>query len=403
MPLLSSPICRSWRPILSFSLAVLLLSCQRPSRSAPQSATSTGDPFAELVPHSREADDAGRFLAGLPGTEGSPFLELEKTAAWKLHRRELDKAWAGFEAETIPAMRNFQKQELGDPPLENSVVLYPFSGPDSLVLSVFFPKNPTYVMVALEPAGTLPRPKQFAKPDIAGRLAAVRATVSSELHRSFFITRQMDRQFRGQVTDGLFPPIISLLVRTNHTVVGYRYVRLDEQGHLVERPAPSGSSGKIANRGVEIDFRTDADQSLHKLVYLSVNLANQRLRDNQPFLTFLHCLKGMTSYFKATSYLTHQAEFSIIRDETLANSTAILQDDSGIPYRFFAGGPWQVQLYGGYVRPYGSFRWLEQPDLRKAYVTEHPKPLGFAIGYGFSRTPSNLLFAGKTSVGSHTK
>jgi len=364
---------------------------------------SSADRFSEPAPRTREADDAARFLAGLPGTAGSPFADLEKQEAWKLHRRELDREWSRIEAKTFPAMREFQTKELSGASLEHSTVFYPFSGPDALMATVFFPANPTYVMVGLEPPGTLPAPRQFRKKDLGRELARIRDTVYSELHRSFFITRQMDRQFRGQVTDGLFPPIISLLVRTNHTVVGYRYVRLDEQGHLVERPAPSGSSGKIANRGVEIDFRTDADQSLHKLVYLSVNLANQRLRDNQPFLTFLHCLKGMTSYFKATSYLTHQAEFSIIRDETLANSTAILQDDSGIPYRFFAGGPWQVQLYGGYVRPYGSFRWLEQPDLRKAYVTEHPKPLGFAIGYGFSRTPSNLLFAGKTSVGSHTK
>jgi hypothetical protein len=27
----------------------------------------------------------------------------------------------------------------------------------------------------------------------------------------------------------------------------------------------------------------------------------------------------------------------------------------------------KVQLYGDYRRPYGSFRWFEQPDLRKAY------------------------------------
>jgi hypothetical protein len=55
-----------------------------------------------------------------------------------------------------------------------------------------------------------------------------------------------------------------------------------------------------------------------------------------------------------------------------------------------------VQLYGGYSKPYGSFRWLEQPDLRKAYAAD-AKPLAFRIGYGFSKAPSNLLFAVKTS------
>jgi len=56
--------------------------------------------------------------------------------------------------------------------------------------------------VGLEPAGTLPDPGQLARKDLGRTLAAVRNTVHSELHRSFFITRQMDSQFRGQVTDG---------------------------------------------------------------------------------------------------------------------------------------------------------------------------------------------------------
>ena len=45
--------------------------------------------------------------------------------------------------------------------------------------------------------------------------------MASELGRSsFFITRQMDHQFRGQVTDfGLLAPILQLLVRTGHTVL----------------------------------------------------------------------------------------------------------------------------------------------------------------------------------------
>ena len=79
------------------------------------------------------------------------------------------------------------------------------------------------------------------------------------------------------------------------------------------------------------------------------------------------------------------------------HSGAVLQDDSGIPYHYFHDQPWRVQLFGDYVRPYGSFRWLEQPDLRKAYAEPDRKPLNFQIGYGFRRIPSNLLFASKTA------
>ena len=93
--------------------------------------------------------------------------------------------------------------------------------------------------------------------------------------------------------------------------------------------------------------------------------------------------------------MVHKQEFSIIRERVLSNSVAVLQDDSGVPYRFFAAAPWTVQLYGTYVQPYGSFRWLQQPDLRDAYVSSGPKPLNFRIGYGYGRIPSNLLLARK--------
>ncbi|HXB70718.1 MAG TPA: hypothetical protein VNY05_20970 [Candidatus Acidoferrales bacterium] len=387
---------RGWRPILcislGFCLAALLLSCQRPSESAPQPAAAI-DPFAEPVPHSRDADDAGRFLAGMPGTVGSPFRELEDRPAWKLHRRQLDIAWAGIEEQTIPRMREFQKAELGDAPLEKSVVLYPFSGPDALVLTVFFPQNPTYVMVALEPPGTLPTPKQLSRQDLVRKLAGVRDTVYSELHRSFFITRQMDRQFRGQVSDGLLPPILHLLVRTGHTILGHRFVRLDENGLVAGRA--EGAPSETGNRGVELEFRTDADQSVHKLFYYSTNLSDQRLSQNHPFLTFLSKLNRVTAFFKATSYMTHKPEFSLIRDQVLAHGGVVLEDDSGIPYHFFREQSWKVQLYGAYVRPYGSFKWMQQPDLKQAYTSSEARPLQFRIGYGFGKIASNLILARK--------
>ncbi len=334
-------------------------------------------------------------MAGMPGKPGSAFSELEEQDAWKVHQRELDRAWKSMEDEMLPGMREFQARELSDPPTQRAIAFYPFSGPDALMLTVLFPHNPVYVMVALEPAGTLPTPATFAKKDLARVLAEVRESVASELHRSFFITRQMDSQFRGQVNDGLFPPILHLLVRTNHTILGYRSVRIDETGAVVDRPASWHAPGRIGNKGVEIEFRSDSDGSLHKLFYFSVNLADDHLKEDPQFLTFVTKLKGMATYFKATSYMTHKPEFSMIRDSVLSASAAVLQDDSGIPFKYFAK-PWQVQLYGSYSRPYGSFRWLEQPDLRKAYETTGPKPLNFKIGYGYSKAPSNLLLARKT-------
>jgi len=352
--------------------------------------------FSEPAPRDRYADDVGRFLAGLPARPGSQFTALQERDDWATHGLELAASWSRIEGQAFPAMGAFQKRELSGTSIANSTVFYPFSGPDALMVTIFFPRSPTYVMVGLEPAGTLPSPKQFGGKDLGEYLANVRETIDSELSRSFFITRQMDRQFRGQVTDGLFLPILQLLVRTGHTILGFRYVRLNDAGQIIERAADYHAPGKIGNKGVELDFRTDSDQSVHKLFYFSVNLSDERLRQDPAFLTFLTSLKGATTFLKATSYMLHKRGFSMIRERILSDSRAVFQDDSGIPYHFFDTARWRVQLYGDYVRPYGSFRPLEQPDLRKAYLTLGPKPLDFRIGYGYGRTASNLLLATRT-------
>ncbi len=226
----------------------------------------------------------------------------------------------------------------------------------------------------------------------------MRDTVTSELSRSFFVTRQMDHQLRGQVTDGVLLPILHLLVRMHNTVLGMRYVRLDDQGWVIDRAIGYKAPGRFGNKGIEIEFRTDSAQSTHKLYYFSVNLSDERLNENKPFLLYLSRLKGTTTLLKATSYMTHKPEFSLIRDQILANSSAILQDDSGIPYHYFQTGDWNVQLFGDYSRPYGSFKWLEQSDLRKAYELTGAKPLAFHVGYGYSRITSNLLLGRRTSL-----
>ena len=371
--------------------AVTACSCARPAQRVEAKAGRL-DRLAESVPRDRYADDVARFLAGMPARPGSRLADLQEEDAWKKHQREMDAAWSRLDAKLLTEIRDFQKQELSQPAVVNSPAFYPFSGPDSLMVTTFFPHNRVYVLAGLEPPGSLPSPRQIERKRLGEYLAKVRTTVGSELGRSFFITRQMDRQFRGQVTDGLFLPIVQLLVRTHHMVLGYRYIRLDETGHIVERPAEFHAPG-ITNKGVEIDFQADDDASVHKLVYFSVNLSDKTLQENKPFLAFVGGLKGATTFLKATSYMIHKPEFSIIRAQVLAQSGSVLQDDSGIPYRFFNAPDWRVQLYGSYERPYGSFRWLQQKDLRAAYETTGPKALGFRIGYGYGKVPSNLLFA----------
>ena len=382
------------------ALPVLLLGCQKSAPAptvAKAAAAAAAEPVAptwsDTVPHDRVVDDTARFLAGMPSNAGSQFTTLEQDKSWVEHRQLMDAAWSRADEKLIKGLKEFQQRELSTEPFDRNLLFYPFSGPDALTATLVFPMAANYDFVALEPAGSLPTLAELQKKMGGEYLSGIRTTVASELGKSFFVTREMDRQFRGQVTDGLLVPVLLLLVRTDHTVLGFKYVRLDEKGEVVDRPNNAHIEAKYANKGFVVEFRSEADKSIHRLYYLSLNLDNNHLKGNTGFSTWVKAMPTHTSLLKATSYMTHHDEFSIIRGMVVDNSAAVFQDDSGVPYHYFDPTKWSVQLYGEYTKPYGSFAWLEQPDLRKAYLAGGVKPLTLRLGYGFGKVTSNLLLA----------
>src|SRR5690242_17109481 len=124
--------------------ALVAVSCSSTRKEPPPHARV--DRLFVPTPRDRYADDLGRFLAGLPARDGSPLAALQGEPAWTVHRRELDRAWTRLGA-ALPPMRAFQKKELTARGMTTAPVFYPFSGPDALMATVFFPDNPSYVLV----------------------------------------------------------------------------------------------------------------------------------------------------------------------------------------------------------------------------------------------------------------
>src|SRR5689334_16470449 len=104
------PVSRRWL-VLGLTLAAMTFSggC---GPSSPALVVQASETPSDAVPHLRDADDAARFIAGMPGTEGSPFAALEATEAWMEHRRRLDRAWHEAEPRLIGELQEFQKEEL---------------------------------------------------------------------------------------------------------------------------------------------------------------------------------------------------------------------------------------------------------------------------------------------------
>lgn len=73
---------------------------------------------------------------------------------------------------------------------------------------------------------------------------------------------------------------------------------------MIARDADYKAPTRFGNKGVEIEFRSNADQAIQKLYYFSVNLSDERLRENKSFLAYAARLRGTTTLLKATSYMT---------------------------------------------------------------------------------------------------
>jgi hypothetical protein len=77
----------------------------------------------------------------------------------------------------------------------------------------------------------------------------------------------------------------------------------------------------------------------------------------------------------------------------LENSSALVQDDSGIPYAFFNEADWNVTLHGRYLGPIAIFKNPHQPKLAELYRSTNPSPLDFGIGYRHRAGESTLMVA----------
>ena len=99
------------------------------------------------------------------------------------------------------------------------------------------------------------------------------------------------------------------------------------------------------------------------------------------------------AYVKSASYLMHTDSFSTIRETLLDLRGAIVQDDSGVPLRYFDQKQWNLRLYGTYVPPLDIFRQYLQPDLAAAYARGSSGKLVFGAGYHWNWKEANLMVA----------
>jgi hypothetical protein len=311
-------------------------------------------------------DDLAKFVAGLPARDPG-LAALEKEPWWTSYASELDHKWASMDQRQLARVRAWAR---GNPAVSrvSGTVYYMFSGPDFLYARTFFPNAATYILCGMEPIGSVADVTKMAPGNVSSDLGNQRHALDTMLTTHYFITKDM----RVDLSRGYVGGTLPLL-----------YVFLEKSGCTINAVNFSGPS-------VQIDFRSPSGQS-QSLYYFRTDLSNGG--GNGSFLAFCKRHGPGASLIKSASYLMHGDGFSTVRNFILANSTVIVQDDSGIPYHYFDPGRWDVHLYGVYEGPISLFSGKYQADLAKAYQAARPGELGFAFGYAWQVPKGGLIEA----------
>jgi hypothetical protein len=114
------------------------------------------------------------------------------------------------------------------------------------------------------------------------------------------------------------------------------------------------------------------------------------------FLNWVGQHKPSTVLLKSASYLLHDEQFAKTRAMVLESADILVQDDTGIPYRYLSQTPWHVKLYGKYHKPVRPMGYAYQKDLDVAFKDKTVTgDLPFPFGYHWRGSQSGLILANK--------
>lgn len=355
---------------------------------------TTPDPIAEEVVAAPEVQidtawtNAARFLSGHT-LVGAGFAY--DTAFVEAYRSEMLQAFQKIDSLRLSPLSTWYQTELDSANAQlEPLAFYPFSGGDFLHLHTLYPSTNEYLMLAIEPVGSVPSFATLKQSEQNVALDELKRMLRDIFSKSYFVTKNMkgDIAVNRQIK-GMLPSILWGISVTGHDIVSVSSVSLDSSGTASTKPV-SASEGY--DQGVTVAFVKRGTATVQKVTYLACDISNKGIESNDALRAHLEQLPKFNSFIKAASYLPHYKTFSSIRDVVLTKSRIHLQDDTGIPYKYFTA--FRPKLYGEYVYPVDDFdSSLFQVDLIKAYEssTSFSGKLPFSMGYHWMTKLQNQM------------
>jgi hypothetical protein len=342
-------------------------------------------------------DDLARFLAGMPLSPGSKFTPRLNKDYVKNHAAVMDEFRIKILNEISSHITPWRKANIPEKSAKNTA-FYPFSGADFINLYTFFPEAKNYIMMALEGSGPVPDPITLSDKNLSSGLASVKRNVMDIVGRNYFRDAVMNREMKNKNLLGTTPVLLAFAAILGLTVTSVESVFIDSEGNVrvQSETAKTQDDGDIIT-GTRIFIMSPSDRRPRSLLYLKVRLGNSAMDAGTSSGKFFKKIGPLNTMLKSAVYLLRWDKFSDLRDFIMAGSGIIVQDDTGVPYRFLEKSLWEINLFGRYTRGFTLSDLknpLYQPELAKDF-RDNSKPLEFHYGYGSWRGKgmSNILVA----------
>lgn len=341
-------------------------------------------------------NEVARFLAGVPLSDDSELAQIQREPGYAEHVKALARLTKHYDQHYFSKMRSWSAAELAPRIAMNRPVYYFFGGPDAVSALALYPDAPVYILGGLESVGSIAAPQTLTPEAVAEGLANLRQSVNVILSYGHFITKDMKAELDRTAFRGVLPLLYTFVVLTGGEVVRSEFVGIRRDGSLV----PTNGEAKGVLPGVKITFRRAPGAAEQLIYYVQANVADDALKSQGgAVLAWAGGFGQGNVYLKAASYLMHESYFSRIRAFLLGKGLSVLQDDSGIPFRFFQDGSWRVWLFGRYNGTLDLFKQYHQPDMAEVFASSRAAvELPFGTGYKWKVGESNLLLAIRQQV-----
>jgi len=349
----------------------------KPGSKSSSNRQQTNANLRETI--NNELNNIAHFLGGKNPKNQGDFTSVFSSTAWLEHQKNMDQAWSKASIEKINPMRDWSKAEKIDK--KSETLFYPFSGADFLHVYSAHPNYSSYYLFGLEPVGEIPSKANIL--DVTKTeniLSTIYKSVDENLSQSFFHTKYMAVEFGNPILKGTIPVFMFFMNRMGVDITSIEPVKYDKKGSIVAE--------KEFNSGFRIGFIDNGKQK--ELFYFSGDISNKGLTNSVGLKEMISRIsKDATTMMKSASYLCHMPDFTIVRDMIIANAYSIMQDDTGVPFKYFEPSKWNLRHYGSYTQPIPLFASRGQLDLKNAVIGIE-KPISFRYGYN---NPPNIMIA----------